>query len=171
MALRHFTPLSVSKTAARFLAINPNTKVLDIGSGVGKFCVIGAIHTGAIFHGIEKRKWMVDIANEIAWDYDFDNVKFFHTDMLNFPVKDYEAIYFFNSFHENIDDTARIDNTTTTSSKRYEEYNSHLKLQLDQTKQKTRLATYWVNRDNVPQSFMEVASYYNDKLILWEKKW
>lgn len=37
----HFTPIQVSKFAAEALADRPDTKILDIGAGVGKFCTVG----------------------------------------------------------------------------------------------------------------------------------
>jgi ubiquinone/menaquinone biosynthesis C-methylase UbiE len=38
----HFTPVNVTKAATRFLVRKANAKVLDVGSGAGKFCLIGA---------------------------------------------------------------------------------------------------------------------------------
>ena len=52
----HWTPLSVAVTAARFLAPTKKAHVMDIGAGVGKFCVVGSIFTKGSFTGIEQRK-------------------------------------------------------------------------------------------------------------------
>ncbi len=49
LAERHWTPVEVAKQASEFLAETCDTKILDIGSGVGKFCMIGACHTPAYF--------------------------------------------------------------------------------------------------------------------------
>ena len=38
LAQRHWTPLVVARKAAGFLAAESNVSVLDIGSGVEKFC-------------------------------------------------------------------------------------------------------------------------------------
>ena len=43
-AARHWTPLEVAKTAADFLAPHNDVHVLDIGSGIGKFCLAAAYH-------------------------------------------------------------------------------------------------------------------------------
>jgi len=45
-----WTPLEVAKLAAKYLAEIPGKKVLDIGSGVGKFCMIGACCTQGQFN-------------------------------------------------------------------------------------------------------------------------
>src|ERR1043165_3820474 len=52
----HWTPLDVIKVAARFLAPNENARVIDIGAGVGKFCIAGSHYTKGSFIGIEQRK-------------------------------------------------------------------------------------------------------------------
>jgi len=41
MSLKQWTPLAIARKAAEFLA-EPGSKVLDIGSGIGKFCLTGA---------------------------------------------------------------------------------------------------------------------------------
>lgn len=166
----HFTPINVAKTAVAFLVVNERTKVLDVGSGTGKFCMIGASRTNATFHGVEQRAWMIDLANLIAWERQISNVKFFHMNLMRFPIKEYDSIYFFNSFYENIDSFAKIDDTVPVGYSYYEKYNNYLISQLELTKPKTRLATYWVSRNDVPEVFVEVGSFFDDKLILWERK-
>lgn len=170
LAELHFTPIKVAKTAIKFLVVNERTKVLDIGSGVGKFCMIGASYSNAIFHGVEQRDWMTDLANLMSWERKISNVKFFNMNLLHFPIKEYDSIYFFNSFYENIDSFAKIDDSVPVGPNYYELYHNYLNSQLVLTKPKTRLATYWVNREDVPDVFVEIEAFYNDKLILWERK-
>lgn len=43
----HFTPIKIAKLAATYLADHQETKILDIGSGAGKFCMIGSACTDA----------------------------------------------------------------------------------------------------------------------------
>lgn len=171
IALRHFTPVQVALTAANFLAVNSTTRVLDVGSGAGKFCMVGASSTKAIFHGVEQRSWMSDLARKLVFHHAVKNVNFFSKNVLQFPVKDYSSIYFFNSFHENIDATSRIDQKVTLSSDNYDLYNRYLQLQLSETKIKTRLATYWVNEKFIPKCFEPVDGFYDGNLVLWEKRW
>src|SRR5436305_754412 len=50
----HWTPVDIASKAADFLAI-PCARVLDIGSGVGKFCLAaGSFHPETLFFGIEQ---------------------------------------------------------------------------------------------------------------------
>ncbi|MBK9736331.1 MAG: hypothetical protein IPO92_15780 [Saprospiraceae bacterium] len=51
-----FTPVDVSILAARYLATNEDSKILDIGSGAGKFCLIGSACSEGTFTGVEQTK-------------------------------------------------------------------------------------------------------------------
>ena len=44
MSERHWTPLHIAMQAASFLGERAGSKILDIGSGVGKFCLAAAVH-------------------------------------------------------------------------------------------------------------------------------
>ena len=49
MAFTHFTPVEMAIKAAKYLVQKSGTKVLDIGSGAGKFCMIGSACTDGHF--------------------------------------------------------------------------------------------------------------------------
>jgi len=51
---QHWTPLDVCIRAAELLVTDERSTVLDVGSGAGKFCLIGAASTGATFVGVEQ---------------------------------------------------------------------------------------------------------------------
>lgn len=60
LAGRHWTPLLVARKAATFLAAEKNVRILDIGSGVGKFCMASAYSKPqAFYYGVEQRKNLV----------------------------------------------------------------------------------------------------------------
>ena len=69
LSRRHFTPIAIAKMAAEYLADQPNARILDIGSGVGKFCMIGAACTKGHFTGVEQRENLSNLANEITKAY------------------------------------------------------------------------------------------------------
>src|SRR5215204_1420835 len=78
-ASKHWTPLDVAKSAAEFLVTENNVHVLDIGSGIGKFCLAAANYRPeALFYGIEQRKELVDYANDCSSKLDLFNVFFIH---------------------------------------------------------------------------------------------
>jgi tRNA G46 methylase TrmB len=55
----HWSPLEVIKNAAAFLSDKPDSKVIDIGSGIGKFCIAAAQrYPDCDFYGIEQRRYL-----------------------------------------------------------------------------------------------------------------
>lgn len=153
IAQRHWTPIHVAKMAAHFLVTSQRTRVLDIGAGVGKFCLIGASCTDGLFYGVEQRATLVDIAKQIAQKHQINNAKFIHANMNEIEFNDYDSFYFFNSFYENIDSSCPIDNLIKPDRELYHLYTEQLKSQLDLTTKGTRLACYWSGRKEVPDSF------------------
>ncbi len=67
---RHWTPVDVAERAAELLVTSAGVRVLDVGSGAGKFCIIGALTTEGKFCGIEQRAHLIDVAREAARHYD-----------------------------------------------------------------------------------------------------
>lgn len=101
MSATFWTPMRVALRAAKLLAKKPGTRVLDIGSGAGKFCILGALSTEGRFFGIEQRESLVDCAREMATVLGSANATFTHGlfDALN--PEEYDAFYLFNPFEEN----------------------------------------------------------------------
>lgn len=62
----HWTPVEVAYRAARLLAPTRSARVLDIGAGAGKFCLIAAAATGADVHGVERNPYLASVAREAA---------------------------------------------------------------------------------------------------------
>ena len=110
---RHWTSVEVAKLAADYLVDKPNCKVLDIGSGAGKFCLIGAASTKGRFYGVEQRESLVKLSQRIAKKHNVNNVEFIHSNIKEISFSDYDAFYFYNPFYENIDDSLLIDNKIT----------------------------------------------------------
>src|SRR5688572_12578412 len=95
LSKRYWTPVEVARAAAEFLVDKPNRKVLDIGSGAGKFCLVGATATNGKFYGVEQRKSLVDLSKKIAEDHNIKNVGFIHSNITQIPFSDFEAFYFY----------------------------------------------------------------------------
>ena len=169
LAPRHWTPVKIARKAADFLVDKPDKKVLDIGSGAGKFCLVGAALTNGIFYGVEQRKSLIKLSRKIAKKYKIDNAEFIHSNIMEISFLDYDAFYFFNSFQENIDLTARIDKSIAPSKELYHLYTGYLKDQLDKTPIGTKLVTYWSNCSEVPKSFSLEAISHSGVLIFWRK--
>lgn len=168
-ATRHWTPIAIAKQAAEFLAHTPGIRILDIGSGVGKFCMVGAAYTRGHFTGVEVRKQFYEAAQRLLERYRLDNVKFIQSNIIEIDFKDYDSFYFFNSFHENIDPSAVIDNSVETGIYLYNIYTNYVYEQLSKMRIGTRLVTYHGPLKEVPSSYKMIFSDYETKLFFWEK--
>jgi SAM-dependent methyltransferase len=166
---RHWSPVTVSKSAAGFLVHRAGTRVLDIGSGAGKFCMVGATTTRGHFTGVEHRRRLVELATNLSSRYDLQNVNYIHANITSIDFRDYDAFYFFNSFYENINVHHRIDDSVTMDVQTYEAHSMDMVQQLSRLPLGARLATYSSPQTVVPGSFRLVDSLYYGSLNLWEK--
>ncbi len=169
-AARHWTPLEVAETAADFLAPQNNLHVLDIGSGIGKFCLKAAYHKpNAIFYGIEQRKDLVDHAFEASDRFGISNVSFIHGNFTQLDLRQFDSFYFFNSFYENLNGSQKIDHSVEHSLPLYDYYNRYLYKGLEQLSTGTRIATYDSLEDEIPACYYVVKTAFHGLLKCWIK--
>ncbi len=166
----HWTPLHVALTAARFLAPNKKAHVLDIGAGVGKFCITAGMFTKGKFTGIEQRKNFVQAGNKVIRQMGLTNVELLHGNFTDLDPTQYTGIYFYNSFHENIVLEDSLDERVERSSELYDHYTTHLLYQLNSMPVGTRLATYWLSITEIPGSYRMTEQHYGSHLKLWIKE-
>jgi SAM-dependent methyltransferase len=165
----HFTPVHIAKTAARYLADSKDAKILDVGSGAGKFCMIGAACTEAHFVGVELREDLYVTANRVSKHYNLKNVEFINSNITNIDFTKFDAFYFYNSFYENVVPSGRIDEEIKLSRELYDEYSLYMKEQLDKMPIGTKLVTYFSYLKEVPDSFDVRFILADGKLKMWEK--
>lgn len=164
----YFTPIHIAKTASQWLTEDGNKKVLDIGAGVGKFCITGARNSDSFFYGIEYRPGLVKLANKLAISFGTKNVLVSCANIFDVDFFRFDAFYLFNPFYENFEFQKRLNNEVTLISELYSYYSKYTKAQLERTKAGTRLVTYYGNHDEVPESFEKVKE--NNSLKLWIKR-
>lgn len=166
----HWTPLHIAEKAASFLAFQPGSRILDVGSGVGKFCLTGAhFHPLCEFHGVEQREELVDYALQAKDKFKLVNVHFLHKNFIDIKFGSFNGVYFFNSFGENLFEVGQIDSSIARSSSLYIYYSSYLAHILDFMDVGTRLVTYHGYNDEIPNSYELVDTYKDDLLKMWIK--
>jgi SAM-dependent methyltransferase len=165
----HFTPLEITKIAAEYLADKPSKKVLDIGSGAGKFCMVGSVFTKGYFTGVELRPHLHAIAVELSNFYDLQNIDFLCSNITDIDFKNYEAFYIFNAFYENICIAGRIDNDIDLNKARYDLYSMYVKTQLESMPIGTKLVTYFSYSKEIPDNYELLFGLFDDKLKFWKK--
>lgn len=170
MAFTHFTPIEIAIRAAKFLVQKPGTKVLDIGSGAGKFCMIGSVCTNGHFTGVEQRDNLHLLAEQIFKKYQLKNINFINSNINQIEFSNYDAFYFFNPFYENIIQFEKIDDAIDVKNDLYDEYSNYVKNQLDLMPLGTRLVTFFSAYDEVPISYQLISKDDRQKISMWEKK-
>jgi len=169
LAKKHWTPVSVAKLASEFLVDKPRTRVLDIGSGAGKFCMIGASNTKGHFTGVEQRLDLIQISRKLSKSYYIHNVKFLHANITSIEFTDYDAFYFYNSFHENINIHNKIDDTIRLDKQLYHLYSMHIVEQFASLPLGARLVTFCSPLNIIPRTFRMLDSFKGGLLKFWEK--
>ncbi|HEX9510206.1 MAG TPA: methyltransferase domain-containing protein [Puia sp.] len=165
LARRHWTPLNVAQQAAQFLVPRDGVRVLDIGSGVGKFCFGAAYYKPkAFFYGVEQRKDLVEHAKAAKNILGLSNVYFIHGNFTKLNLKRYDHFYFYNSFYENVRGTPKIDNNISFSETLYNYYNRYLFKQLEEMPAGTRVVTRCSWEDKIPSSYSVVNTDFDSML-------
>jgi SAM-dependent methyltransferase len=170
LAARHWTPLNIAQLVVEFLGTHAGVKILDIGSGVGKFCLAGAYYKPqASFFGVEQREHLIDHAEKAKEALGLQNVHFIHSNITKLDFKQFDHLYFFNSFYENLMTTDKIDNTVAHSPFLYKYYHRQLNKKLEEMPAGTRLATFHCMKDVIPMSYYEVEARMGTLLKFWLK--
>lgn len=167
---KHWTPLTVAYKAAQFLAV-PDARILDIGSGIGKFCLAGAyFNPQTLFFGVEQRHELI-IHAESAKNYlQLSNAHFIYANMTQVNFNRFDHFYFYNSFFENIDTEDRIDDAIEASFSLYTYYTQYLFTALNKRPAGTRLVTYHTIDEEVPHSYDLVDMCCHTLLKMWIKR-
>ncbi len=170
LAPKHWTPLLVAQKAARFLATKNGARILDIGSGVGKFCLVAAQYRPNVsFYGIEQRQSLVYYAKKVKDILQIENAEFYQGNFTQINFLDYDHFYFYNSFYENLVGTDKIDHNISYSSELYQYYTGYLYKQLERMREGTRLVTFHSLGEEIPPSYLTVGVELENQLKFWIK--
>lgn len=102
LSQQHWTPVRVAGRVAHLLTCAGATRILDVGSGAGKFCIVGALSTDAEFVGVERRGYLVDVAKQTARRFGADRATFVHASAESFAFEGFNGVYLYNPFYEQI---------------------------------------------------------------------
>ena len=118
---RYWTPVTVAARAAQLFAQHGVRRVLDLGSGPGKFCLTAAAACpGITFTGIEQRPHLVEAARRAATQLGLDNAHFVAGTVADLAWPELDGLYLYNPFAENVyDEVEPIDDTVELSTPRY----------------------------------------------------
>ncbi|HTE00079.1 MAG TPA: methyltransferase domain-containing protein [Mucilaginibacter sp.] len=170
LSLEHWTPLSIARKAAEFLA-EPGARVLDIGSGIGKFCLAAGYHFPEThFYGVEQRHELIYYAEDAKGYTELSNVNFIYANITQVNFKEFDHFYFYNSFYENIDPDNQIDDTIEISESLYIYYTQYLFKALDEKPSGTRLVTFHISGQEVSPDYKLAGIACNGLMKMWIKE-
>jgi SAM-dependent methyltransferase len=175
----HWTPVAVAAEAAKLLVTDgacravglakAGARVLDIGCGSGKFCLVGASLTDGRFTGVEQRSDLIAAARQAATELKLSNVEFIHGNVMDVAFAEYDAFYLFNPFEENMHYGHKIDSAVRLSPALFKRYTSHVAAQLGARPIGTRVVTYAGYADDIPACYYCESAHFGDDLKLWIK--
>lgn len=166
----HWSPLPIIRKSVEFLCEKSDVKVLDIGSGSGKFCLSASLlRPDSMFHGVEQRKHLVEEANLVKELLERRNVEFLHRNFTAVNLLDYHGFYFYNAFFENLTESDRIDDTIDYSIDLYSYYSNYLRGQLNNMPSGTRIVTYCSWGDEIPRGYVLMENHFDGLLRFWAK--
>jgi SAM-dependent methyltransferase len=167
----HWTPVEVAIRAAALLAAGPRTRVLDVGSGCGKFCLVGAITTRSQYVGIEQRATLVAAARRARTGLKLNRVSFVHGDMTRLDWTVFDAFYLYNPFYEHQIQKIRIDDTLHFSPETFQAHVGAVERKLSLLKVGARVVTYHGFGGVFPADYrcLHEEEAGTGTLALWEK--
>lgn len=166
----HWTPVEVATRAATLLAPSPKHKVLDIGAGVGKLCLIGAAITHATWFGVERDDAMVRVATTAAKRMHVEQrTHFIHGDVTSVDLAMFDSFYLFNPFPEML--SSGIGDALTRR-ERYVATIDFVQRQLSRAVEGTRVVTYHGFGGDMPPSFglAHREAGRDGELCLWVRR-
>lgn len=167
----HWTPVEVAMRVTRHLATSPTARILDIGSGVGKFCIVAAAMLPKLrVRGIEHRAHFVDVAERAAEKVGVV-VDFEHGTIDGVDPCAIDAVYLFNPFAENLSQPEdHIDETVEVGEERFWRDTADVERFLDASRVGTRVVTYCGWGGVMPSGFELVLRESRAGTIeLWQK--
>ncbi len=169
----HFTPVDVAVEAAQFLCSGAweNPKILDVGSGMGKFCLVGgAMFEQAHFTGVEQRKSLCDVADQLLEYSELNNVGFLCGNIMNVKFSDFQGVYLYNPFYEHLQPFSAMDETIELDADYYEIYCGYVRKQLQRMPKNTRVVTYFGGGEEIPLNYDLVKQGFHNDLKCWQRR-
>lgn len=172
----HFTPVDVARFATGLLVSQSGTRVLDVGSGAGKFCLVAASTAPtATFVGVEIRPHLVDISQQLAARHGLPNVRFIHADAFALDWSAFDSFYFYNPFAEQHHRTFVMDRSIELAPANYDRYVAEVQRRLRRARVGTRVVTFHGLGGAMPPGWVRTLSYFvcSGFVELWirRKRW
>jgi SAM-dependent methyltransferase len=165
----HWTPVTVALRVSAMLS--PCATVLDVGSGGGKMCAIGALTTRSLWTGVESDPRLVKAAIRTARDLGVDDrAQFIEGDAVAAEWTAFSGIYIYNPFAEAV--FAAEGKSADEGQTAYGAAIEAVEAKLAALAPGTRVVTLFGFGGDVPDCFelMERVAIHGDTLCLWIRR-
>ncbi|WP_394841804.1 class I SAM-dependent methyltransferase [Pendulispora brunnea] len=170
---QYWTPVAVASLAAQWLSRAGARHVLDVGSGCGKLCVVGAIVSELAFVGLEHRLNLVRIARKLAHRFGVDDrATFRHGALVDVPFEEFDALYFYNPFGENVfAEAEHLDTNVALTPERFQDDIRLMEAVLERMPVGSRIVSYHGFGGRIPDAYELTCSERarTGTLRLWTK--
>lgn len=167
----HWTPVRVAARVVELLRLRRGERVLDVGAGVGKFCVVAAAMSEARVRGVERQPPLAVVACEAARRYGVE-VDFVEGSFTDEEPQAFDAAYLFNPFVEAILLPGLHDYAADRFAGRIAADIDGAERFLRQMRVGARVVTFCGFGGDLPPEFVQVSTETWDggELALWEKR-
>jgi predicted RNA methylase len=167
-----WTPIIVARRAAAQLTATGATRILDVGAGVGKLCILGALTTPATFTGVEHRAHLVEIGRAAIHALGIPRAHLLHGTLASVDFDAYDGFYFYNPFEENVfSPEKRLDESVPLSEERRRADVALVEQALARAKVGTRVVTFYGFGGQMPATYRALPEETRGTafLRLWEQ--
>jgi len=159
--------------ASRWLEANGASRVLDVGSGVGKFCTIAAAASDLVFEGVERRAHLVAIADDLARELGVaERTRFRVGDLADVEFGDYDALYLYNPFAEGYASSASwLDDAVELGPERAKADTERFEDTLASLEIGVQVLTFHGFGGRIPDSYrlLQSAAFGEGRMLCWQK--
>jgi len=152
----HWSPIDVAIRAAELLVSDETTRVLDVGSGCGKFCIVAALSSRGQFIGVEQRPHLFEVAKKMGEELGASQASFKLCNMMEVDWSSFDSFYLFNPFYENILKSIRIDDTVSHNQDKFTRYIEAVRNRLSLARSGTKVLTYHGFGGDMPMGYHRV---------------
>lgn len=168
-----WTPVSIVKRTWEFLKGEEVRSIMDLGSGLGKFCIVLSFLAEDQFpiYGCEDREELLQMATSLQMKWKRKSVCFQKTNFLTSFPYGHSHYYCFNPLYETMKGSHSIDDTKVKSAKLFLQNIQTLKNHLYLCPKGTKLITYHGFGGSVLPGYIVIRKE-NDNLgewMVWER--
>jgi len=168
----HWTPLVVATKATEVLKQMKVERLLDVGSGCGKFCLITSILSEIEVTGVEQREFLYSASKKAKNAFRLPQLKFMSGSAFDLSWKEFDCVYFFNPFCEQKTPERRMKNDVPMNESLYSTYLQLTLNRLREQKIGSKVMTYYGLGAELPEDYSLIyqKSLGSDFLKIYEKK-